>query len=121
MGTNLEKTKLLFSHWNIPIETEDDGKTIVIDNLLRIDPSMQAAVSIRATVQVPGFVLRLDTGEDVQELASGVYFDRILVEAVKWYSGWKAGRLLEAIGDGEYAAQCAYENTPEFKAKVKAK
>lgn len=98
---------------------EAEGNDIIIDVFLRISSiKLEATKSIRGYVEVDGFQLTLDNGEDVEILAENQRFDDCLVAAVKFHAGWTAERVLERIGEDEFAEQLALERTPEWQKSV---
>ena len=100
------------------VNVETEFGDIVIE-FLRITPTFVEQNRIGQTTKVPGFELTLDTGEDSQSLVVG-QLGLVLIEAAKFYAGWKAQQVLNSMADEAFAKQLELERTPEWKAEVAA-
>ncbi len=101
---DIEKTQLVFS--GIRVEYQDQD--IVVDNILRICPCKMQIRTIGGLRNVDGYQIVIEN-EDADEVAQCRTIEQILIEASKWYYGWKTEQILAQVDCQEFANQLEQE------------
>lgn len=107
---NIELAKKAFP--GILVEPEDGGKSITIDQFLRIDPCTIECKSIHGTVEKSGFEVTIDTGEDVIYVSKQPSFGEALTDAAVEHAKFRIRMLLQR--EQEDALACFFRDTRRF-------
>lgn len=102
--SNIEKAQLVFSG----ICVEQHQQDIVVDDILRICPCKMQVRTIGGLRNVDGYQIIIEN-EDADEVAQSLTIEQILIEASKWYYGWKAEQILHGVDCQEFAEQLEQE------------
>ena len=84
---------------------EKDGEYLVVEGFLYFRAVEVKVKTIRGERRAPGWELTYSTDEDVIELAENQSFNKVVVEAAKFYGGWLASKKLEGIALDSYAKE----------------